>query len=313
MPLFYLDDENNPLTLSQVFADPDGAKQIFLEELRGNLAFRQLDEESIDQMVAHFSELDLSQWEFQYEKGNFTIPFPTKVKGDDTFTVPLSKFYDVIDSERLLPDDLASYQSYIEERHRKMIALTFDDGPDPTTTPQALAILKKYNAKATFFMVGKNVSANPDIAKQVRKEGHQIGNHTWDHPQLPKLSLDNAKKEILDTQEAIQKATGVQTKITRPPYGAINSAIQYGVDQSFIMWDVDSLDWKTHNTTAILNEVKKEVKPGSIILMHDIHQTTIDALPTVLDYLKSQGYTFVTVDELLDYQLESHRIYYNGN
>ena len=313
LPLFYLDDEDNPLTLSQVFADPDGAKQIFLEELRGNLAFRQLDEESIDQMVAHFSDLDLSQWEFQYEKGNFTIPFPSKVKGDDTFTVPLSKFYDVIDTERLLPDDLASYESYIEERHRKMIALTFDDGPDPTTTPQALAILKKYNAKATFFMVGKNVSANPDIAKQVRKEGHQIGNHTWDHPQLPKLSLDNAKKEILDTQEAIQKATGVQTKITRPPYGAINNAIQYGVDQSFIMWDVDSLDWKTHNTTAILNEVKKEVKPGSIILMHDIHQTTIDALPTVLDYLKSQGYTFVTVDELLDYQLESHRIYYNGN
>ena len=130
---------------------------------------------------------------------------------------------------------------------------------------------------------------------------------------MPKLSLDNAKKEILDTQEAIQKATGLQTKITRPPYGAINNAIQYGVDQSFIMWDVDSLDWKTHNTTAILNEVKKEVKPGSIILMHDIHQTTIDALPTVLDYLKSQGYTFVTVDELLDYQLESHRIYYNGN
>ena len=123
------------------------------------------------------------------KKGNFTIPFPSKVKGDDTFTVPLSKFYDVIDTERLLPDDLASYQSYIEERHRKMIALTFDDGPDPTTTPQALAILKKYNAKATFFMVGKNVSANPDIAKQVRKEGHQIGNHTWDHPSITKIEL----------------------------------------------------------------------------------------------------------------------------
>ena len=155
LPLFYLDDENNPLTLSQVFADPDGAKQIFLEELQGNLAFRQLDEESIEKMVAHFAELDLSQWEFQYEKGNFTIPFPTEVKGDDTFTVPLSKFYDVIDTERLLSEDLASYHSYIEERHRKMIALTFDDGPDPTTTPQALSILKKYNAKATFFMVGK--------------------------------------------------------------------------------------------------------------------------------------------------------------
>ena len=105
----------------------------------------------------------------------------------------------------------------------------------------------------------------------------------------------------------------MQTKITRPPYGAINNAIQYGMDQSFIRWDVDSLDWKNHNTASILNEVKKEVKPGSIILMHDVHQTTIDALPTVLDYLKEQGYTFVTVDELLNYQLESHRIYYNRN
>lgn len=313
LPLFYLDDEDNPLTLSEVFADPDGAKQIFLDELKNNLTFRQLDETSIDQMVAHFSEMDLSQWTFQYEKGNFIISFPSKVKGDDTFKVPLSKFYDVINTDRLLPADLESYQSYIEERRQKMIALTFDDGPDPKTTPQALSILKKYNAKATFFMVGKNVDAYPNIAKQVRKEGHQIGNHTWDHPQLPKLSLSDAKKEILDTQEAIQKATGVQTKITRPPYGAINNAIQYGIDQSFIMWDVDSLDWKNHNTASILNEVKKEVKPGSIILMHDVHQTTIDALPTVLDYLKEQGYTFVTVDELLNYQLESHRIYYNRN
>ena len=102
LPLFYLDDEDNPLTLSQVFADPDGAKQIFLEELRGNLAFRQLDEEALIN-GCHFSELDLSQVGIPYEKGNFTIPFPSKVKGDDTFTVPLSKFYDVIDSERLLP------------------------------------------------------------------------------------------------------------------------------------------------------------------------------------------------------------------
>ena len=127
------------------------------------------------------------------------------------------------------------------------------------------------------------------------------------------MSVRIRKKEIFDTQTAIYNVVGIKPTITRPPYGAINSTIQNAIDQSFIMWDVDSLDWKTHNTTAILNEVKKEVKPGSIILMHDIHQTTIDALPTVLDYLKSQGYTFVTVDELLDYQLESHRIYYNGN
>ena len=120
------------------------------------------------------------------------------------------------------------------------------------------------------------------------------------------------KRDLGYPRSYSKKATGVQTKITRPPYGAINNAIQYGVDQSFIMWDVDSLDWKTHNTTAILNEVKKKSNRVRLSL-HDIHQTTIDALPTVLDYLKSTRLYFVTVDELLDYQLESHRIYYNGN
>lgn len=117
----------------------------------------------------------------------------------------------------------------------------------------------------------------------------------------------------MDTKDIIQKVTGIQTNITRPPYGSINEAVQYAVDQAFIMWDVDTLDWKSHNTDAILQEVKKEVRPGSIILMHDIHQTSIDALPTVIEYLQSQGYTLVTVDELLDHQIENHRIYYNRN
>ena len=162
-------------------------------------------------------------------------------------------------------------------------------------------------------MLGKNVSAYPEVAKRVRQEGHEIGIHTWNHPVLTKLPLEAAQKEIMDTKEVIQKVTGVQTKITRPPYGSINSAIQYAVDQAFIMWDVDTLDWKSHNTQAILAEVKKQVKPGSIILMHDIHQTSINALPAVIEYLQSQGYTIVTVDELLNHQVESHRLYYNRN
>ena len=125
--------------------------------------------------------------------------------------------------------------------------------------------------------------------------------------------MDDAEHEIIDTRDIIQKVTGIQTKITRPPYGSINSAVQYAVDQSFIMWDVDTLDWKTHNTDAILQEIKNEVSPGSIILMHDIHQTSIDALPTVIEYLQSQGYDLVTVNELLDHKVDSHHIYYRKN
>ena len=231
------------------------------------------------------------------------------MQGLTRIDVPLSSFYDQINADYLTGDDLAAYQSFEAKKHVKMVALTFDDGPDPKTTPQALDILKKYGAKATFFMVGQNIAGNEAIVKRVHNEGHQIGIHTWDHPVLTKLPLETAQKEILDTQTAINNVIGIKPTITRPPYGAINATIQNSVDQSFIMWNVDSLDWKTRNTKAIMQEIAK-TQPGSIILMHDIHQTSIDALPSVLEYLKSNGYTLVTVDELLEGQLEPHRIYY---
>ena len=193
-----------------------------------------------------------------------------------------------------------------------MVALTFDDGPDAKTTPQALDILKKYGVKATFFMVGQNVAGNEAIIKRVKQEGHQIGLHTWDHPVLTKLPIETVKKEIFDTQAAIYNVVGIKPMITRPPYGAINQTIQKVIDQSFIMWDVDSLDWKSRNTKSIMQEIAK-TKPGSIILMHDIHQTSIDALPSVLQYLQEKGYTLVTVDELLEGRLQTHQIYYSRN
>ena len=252
---------------------------------------------------------ELGQWSFRYEYSHFSIKLSKEVQGLTSIDVPLSSFYDQINSDYLTGDDLAAYQSFEAKKHVKMVALTFDDGPDPKTTPQALDILKKYGAKATFFMVGQNVAGNEAIVKRVHNEGHQIGIHTWDHPVLTKLPLETAQKEILDTQTAINNVIGIKPTITRPPYGAINATIQNAVDQSFIMWNVDSLDWKTRNTKAIMQEIAK-TQPGSIILMHDIHQTSIDALPSVLEYLKSNGYTLVTVDELLEGQLEPHRIYY---
>ena len=309
----FVTDEGAVFQFSQLFTNADLAKEILLTELRSQLVFLQLGEDRIEELMQAVSASDMAGWQFTYNQGVLSITLPVTIEGMETFDVPLSKLYDVIDSARLNPGDLQAYEAYQTQRHAKMVALTFDDGPDPTTTPQALDILNKYHVKATFFMLGKNVSAYPEVAKRVRQEGHEIGIHTWNHPVLTKLPLEAAQKEIMDTKEVIQKVTGVQTKITRPPYGSINSAIQYAVDQAFIMWDVDTLDWKTHNTQAILAEVKKQVKPGSIILMHDIHQTSINALPAVIEYLQSQGYTIVTVDELLNHQVESHRLYYNRN
>lgn len=305
----YLGADGSPFTLDKLFQDPDAAKEIFINEISSQLTFRQADEAVQTEILNNLNGTELSQWSFRYEYSHFSIKLSKEVQGLTSIDVPLSSFYDQINADYLTGDDLAAYQSFEAKKHVKMVALTFDDGPDPKTTPQALDILKKYGAKATFFMVGQNIAGNEAIVKRVHNEGHQIGIHTWDHPVLTKLPLETAQKEILDTQTAINNVIGIKPMITRPPYGAINTTIQNSVDQSFIMWNVDSLDWKTRNTKAIMQEIAK-TQPGSIILMHDIHQTSIDALPSVLEYLKSNGYTLVTVDELLEGQLEPHRIYY---
>ena len=305
----YLGPDGSPFTLDKLFQDPDAAKEIFINEISSQLTFRQADEAVQTEILNNLNGTELGQWSFRYEYSHFSIKLSKEVQGLTSIDVPLSSFYDQINADYLTGDDLAAYQSFEAKKHVKMVALTFDDGPDPKTTPQALDILKKYGAKATFFMVGQNVAGNEAIVKRVHNEGHQIGIHTWDHPVLTKLPLETARKEILDTQTAINNVIGIKPMITRPPYGAINATIQNSVDQSFIMWNVDSLDWKTRNTKAIMQEIAK-TQPGSIILMHDIHQTSIDALPSVLEYLKSNGYTLVTVDELLEGQLEPHRIYY---
>ena len=305
----YLGADGSRFTLDKLFQDPDAAKEIFINEISSQLTFRQADEAVQTEILNNLNGTELSQWSFRYEYSHFSIKLSNEVQGLTSIDVPLSSFYDQINADYLTGDDLAAYQNFEAKKHVKMVALTFDDGPDPKTTPQALDILKKYGAKATFFMVGQNIAGNEAIVKRVHNEGHQIGIHTWHHPVLTKLPLESAQKEILDTQTAINNVIGIKPTITRPPYGAINATIQNSVDQSFIMWNVDSLDWKTRNTKAIMQEIAK-TQPGSIILMHDIHQTSIDALPSVLEYLKSNGYTLVTVDELLEGQLEPHRIYY---
>ena len=305
----YLGSDGSPFTLNKLFQDTDAAKEIFINEISSQLTFRQADEAVQTEILNNLNGTELGQWSFRYEYSHFSIKLSKEVQGLTSIDIPLSSFYDQINADYLTGDDLAAYQSFEAKKHVKMVALTFDDGPDPKTTPQALDILKKYGAKATFFMVGQNIAGNEAIVKRVHNEGHQIGIHTWDHPVLTKLPLESAQKEILDTQTAINNVIGIKPTITRPPYGAINATIQNSVDQSFIMWNVDSLDWKTRNTKAIMQEIAK-TQPGSIILMHDIHQTSIDALPSVLEYLKSNGYTLVTVDELLEGQLEPHRIYY---
>lgn len=306
----YLDKDNNEFTLSSLFSSPDNAKQKFLVKIKQQLAVQGVSEEDINQIITKLRDEDMATWKFTYNESKFNINVESNTSKINSVEIPINNLYKYIDETYLKGEDLEKYNAYIKKRSRKAVALTFDDGPNPNTTPVALELLKKYNAKATFFMVGRSVAGNEEIIKQVVAEGHQIGNHSWSHPLLTKISLEQAKSQINDTTEALKKASGQDVHIMRPPYGGINATIQAAVDQSFILWDVDTLDWKYRNTASIMKEVRK-ARPGSIILMHDIHQTSINALPTVLQYLTEQGFELVTIDELMGDQLELHQKYTN--
>ena len=306
----YLDKDNNEFTLSSLFTSPDDAKQKFLVRIRQQLAVQGASEEDINKIITKLRDKDMATWKFTYNNSKFSIAVESNTSEINSVDISINDLYKYIDETYLKGEDLEKYKVYIKKRSRKAVALTFDDGPNPNTTPVALELLKKYNAKGTFFMVGKAVAGNEEIIKQVVAEGHQIGNHSWSHPLLTKISLEQAKSQINDTTEALKKASGQDVHIMRPPYGGINATIQAAVDQSFILWDVDTLDWKNRNTASIMKEVRK-AQPGSVILMHDIHQTTIDALPSILQYLTEQGFEMVTIEELMGDQLELHQSYTN--
>ncbi|OYW38509.1 MAG: hypothetical protein B7Z45_04980, partial [Azorhizobium sp. 12-66-6] len=183
------------------------------------------------------------------------------------------------------------------------LALTFDDGPNPETTPKLLKMLRDRNIKATFFVLGTHASAYPDVLRQIAADGHEIGNHSWNHPQLPKLTVAGADKQVEDTSRAIEDATGAKTVLLRPPYGAMTPALQAHIAQkygmTFIYWSVDPLDWKIRDGQSIYDQVLKNARPGSIVLAHDIHATTVAAMPRVLDALIAKGFKFATVSQLI--------------
>ena len=180
---------------------------------------------------------------------------------------------------------------------KPMVALTFDDGPGPRTS-EILDQLKKYNAHATFFMLGKNVKSYPDAIKQMLKDGNELGNHSYDHQQLTKIDAEAIAKEVNDTNENIKNISGSPATVLRPPYGAINDTVKSSVGMPMILWNVDTLDWKTRNTQSTIDEVMRNLKDGDIILMHDIHTQTVDAALQLIPKLEEEGYQLVTVSEM---------------
>jgi peptidoglycan/xylan/chitin deacetylase (PgdA/CDA1 family) len=183
------------------------------------------------------------------------------------------------------------------------IALTFDDGPNATLTPKLLDLLAARHLKATFFVVGQNAADHPEILKRAVREGHEIGNHSWSHPNLGKMSDEAVRRELQKTDDAITAAIGKRPTLMRPPYGSINARQKKWIHEEFgyriIIWDVDPLDWKRPGPSVVTARILKETKAGSIVLSHDIHPPTIEAMPATFDQLMKKGFKSVTVSELI--------------
>jgi len=183
------------------------------------------------------------------------------------------------------------------------VAMTFDDGPSATLTPKLLDLLAAHHIKATFFVIGENVAEHPEIVARAAREGHEIGNHSWSHPNFGKMSDQGVRSQLQRTDDAIKSSTGQRPMLMRPPYGSITAREKHWIHDEFgyqiILWDVDPYDWKRPGPAVVRNRILKETQPGSIVLSHDIHPGTIEAMPSTLDALQAKGFKFVTVSELI--------------
>lgn len=205
----------------------------------------------------------------------------------------------------LIPEDYqGKIVDHISPRNQeKVIALTFDDGPWPET-PKVLTVLREFNVKATFFILGQNLLLYPEIIKQVVQEGHAVGNHTWTHS-YPKMEPQKAKAEIENTSAKLQLITGLKTRLFRPPGGILDNGVaDYARRKNYavIMWSIDTKDYQKPTASVLADRVLNQARPGDIVLMHDgggNRSVTIEALKIMIPELQKRGYRLVTVSELL--------------
>jgi len=166
-----------------------------------------------------------------------------------------------------------------------------------------LDLLATHHIKATFFVIGENVAEHPEIVARAAREGHEIANHSWSHPNLGKMSDDSVRRQLRQTDDAIENSTGKRPTLMRPPYGSITAREKRWIHDEFgydiILWDVDPYDWKRPGPAVVRARILKETRPGSIVLSHDIHPGTIEAMPSTFDELEAKGFKFVTVSELI--------------
>ncbi len=200
--------------------------------------------------------------------------------------------------------DTAEYMACLLEKEEtvdspRKIALTFDDGPHPYYTQQLLDGLKERGARATFFVMGKQAEAYPELVLRMQEEGHLIGNHTYSHVQLNKKNRESFKEELVRTNELLLGITGEEPQYVRPPYGSWDKSFESELMMIPVLWTIDPMDWCSSDVNGIVRKVTKKAEDNAVILMHDEYKSSVTAALEIVDVLQKQGYEFVTVDEIL--------------
>lgn len=266
-------------------------------------------------LASESKKAGFSQASMQVQLGKEDVTFYNK-QGDKHFRLPYAKIKAYI---RLNNSQIPSlYQGEVIvpkkqniDPNKPMIAFTFDDGPHYQNTQIIMSEFEKYDGRATFFMLGQNVKSagvdNTAIVQDVYRRGFELGNHSWDHSmaiaayKTNYMSKAEVAKEIYDTQDAIYAACGSEPTLFRPPYGALNKNVRAVSTLDFALWDLDTEDWSNKNADIITNNIMKNVHDGSVILLHDIHDFSRDAIKQVLPKLNAAGYQFVSLSTLQEY------------
>lgn len=234
----------------------------------------------------------------------------------DLLDLTVSKVKDPSTQIKIAP---MSYHPRVTKRvleGKKLVALTFDDGPSDATTPNLLDILYQEDVPATFFVLGKMARLYPDIIRREAAEGHTVASHTMYHQNLIRISASAVQADINEANAVYNSILGRMPTLTRAPYGNVNAAVRNSVGTPIILWSVDTLDWKNKATDPIVSTAMSQVHDGAVILMHDIHPTSVAAVPVLIKTLRDAGYEFVTIPELATIRgvnMANGAIYYRFN
>lgn len=284
--------EDKPVFVAEVSCEGDTG--IVLEEDTGYTIQNLIDELNSGTGYTLESEGDGSQAGEYAIKAELTSAVSTPLNTDWFDKVKVSTKSGTLKVKELDEEYWASVET---RKNRPMIALTFDDGPGKYTM-RLLEALEENHAQATFFMLGQNVEKYEEEVKKMKEIGCEFGNHSYDHPNLTKIPIEEMKEQVRSTNDAIEKITGEPGTVLRPPFGATGTEMSENVGMPMILWSIDTEDWKTRNAQATIDHVLANVSDGDIVLMHDIYKESVDAALELIKLLQEQGYSLVTVSEL---------------